>query len=100
MPMHSDAEVLRLRRVLRDLVALSAIPSAWVGKAPPAVASGLVDVLATSLRLDFVFVRLCDPNGGAAVEITHGDSRPAFRGWLQDHLAEGIGSSRAETFPG
>jgi PAS domain S-box-containing protein len=98
--MHSDAEVVRLRRALRDLVALSAIPSAWVGKAPHAIASGLVDVLATSLRLDFVFVRLSDPNGGAAVEITHGDSWPAFRGWLQDHLAEGIRSSRAETFPG
>jgi hypothetical protein len=39
------------------------------------------------LHLDFAFVRLCDPNGGAAVEIARGSAWPAFLEGLQYHLA-------------
>jgi hypothetical protein len=35
------AEDLRMRAVLRDLVALSAIPAVWIGREPPEVAAGL-----------------------------------------------------------
>jgi PAS domain S-box-containing protein len=87
MPMSPEAEALRLRRALRDLVALSTVPAAWVGRAPPAIAAGLADVLVNSLHLDFAFVRLCDPNGGAAVEIARGSAWQAFPEWLQCHLA-------------
>ena len=48
----------RLQAVLRDLVALSAIPAVWVGSEPPAVAAGLADALVDLLQPDFVFVRL------------------------------------------
>ena len=65
--MERDDEIRRLRRALRDLVALSAIPAAWVGREAPAVAAGLADVLLGSLHLEFAFVRLCGPGGGAAV---------------------------------
>jgi len=58
MPIDGDAEIRALRTVLRDLVAISAIPVAWVGREPAAVAAGLADVLTGLLRLDFVFVRL------------------------------------------
>jgi hypothetical protein len=58
-----DADALRLRRARRDLVALSAIPAAWVGREPTAIAAGLADVLVNSLYLDFAFVRLRDPKG-------------------------------------
>jgi hypothetical protein len=61
MSIDADAEIHALRTVLRDLVALSAIPVAWIGREPAAVAAGLVDVLTGLLRLDFVFVRLCVP---------------------------------------
>jgi PAS domain S-box-containing protein len=87
MPMGPEADALRLRRALRDLVALSAVPAAWVGREPPAIAAGLADVLVNSLHLDFVFVRLCDPNGGGAVEIARGSAWQAFPEWLQYHLA-------------
>src|SRR5438445_11958261 len=82
-----EADAPRLRRALRDLVALSAVPAAWVGKEPAAIVTGLADVLVNSLHLDFAFVRLCDPNGTAAVEISRGSAWHAFPEWLQCHLA-------------
>src|SRR6267154_5717767 len=87
MPIGSEGDALRLRRALRDLVALSAVPAAWVGREPAAIAAGLADVLVNSLPLDFAFVRLCDPSGDAAVEITRGSAWQAFPDWLQRHLA-------------
>src|SRR6266478_5327613 len=92
-------DIHRLRTALRDLVALSTIPAAWVGREPSAVAAGLADVLVGSLHLDFAFVRLCDPNGGAAVDVTRGDAWKAFPQWLHRHLA-GVGScSRKAIIP-
>src|SRR5438270_7288269 len=80
------ADALRLRRAIRDLVALSTVPAAWGGREPAAIVTGLADVLVNSLHLDFAFVRLCDPNGGAAVEIVRGNAWPAFPEWLECHL--------------
>src|SRR5216683_1368255 len=96
MLMGPKAEALRLRRALRDLVALSTVPAAWVGREPPAIAAGLADVLVNSLHLDFAFVRFCDPNGGAEVEITRGSAWQAFPEWLQYHLAVNGRLSRRE----
>ncbi len=87
MPAAPEAEALRLRRALRDLVALSAVPAAWVGREPPTIAAGLADVLVNSLYLDFAFVRLCDPGGAGAVDVSRGSGWPAFPQWLQSHLA-------------
>ena len=60
------------------------LPSRLCGPEPRAIPAGLVDVLVYALYLDFAFVRLCDPTGGAAVEIARGrplatprDSAPA-----------------------
>src|SRR2546422_4803521 len=99
MAIDSPAEIRRLRTALRDLVALSAIPAAWVGREPPAIAAGLADLLVGSLHLDFAFVRLCDPNGGAAVEVTRGNAWKAFPQWLQRHLAAVGQCSRKEIIP-
>jgi C4-dicarboxylate-specific signal transduction histidine kinase len=96
MPMDFEADALRLRAALRDLVALSTVPAAWVGREPPAIAAGLADVLVNSLRLDFAFVRLCDPKAEAAVEIARGSAWPAFPVWLQHYFAEGGRLSRRE----
>src|SRR5580704_6068850 len=92
--MDSEPDALRLRRALRDLVALSTIPAVWVGREPPAIATGLVDVLVNSLHLDFIFVRLCDPNGGDTVEIARGNAWEAFPEWLRDNLVHGSLSRR------
>jgi len=92
-------DIHRLRTALRDLVALSTIPAAWVGREPSAVAAGLADVLVGSLHLDFAFVRLCDPNGGAAVDVTRGDAWKAFPHWLHRHLAAVGHASRKEVVP-
>jgi C4-dicarboxylate-specific signal transduction histidine kinase len=87
MPMGFEADGLRLRTALRDLLALSAVPAAWVGRDPPAIAADFTDVLVRSLYLDFAFVRLCDPNGGPAVEIARGSAWPAFPEWLRQYLS-------------
>ena len=94
--MGSEADAQRLRRALRDLVALSTVPAAWVGREPPAIAAGLADVLVNSLHLDFAFVRLCDPNGGTAVEIARGSAWHEFPEWLQSYLSVNGRLSRRE----
>jgi len=91
-----EADVLRLRTALRDLVALSTVPAVWVGREPAGIAVGLAEVLVNSLYLDFAFVRLCDPEGGAAVEIAQGSAWPEFPEWLRRHLAVNGRLSRTE----
>jgi PAS domain S-box-containing protein len=85
MPVESHSETIALRTALRELVALSTIPAAWVGREPPIIAAGLADVLVGSLQLDFAFVRLCDPKGGGAIEVTRGHAWKAFPEWLRTH---------------
>jgi signal transduction histidine kinase len=87
MSVEADAEILALRTVLRDLVALSAIPAAWVGREPAAVAAGLADTLLGLLRLDFVYVRLRVPGVTGAVDVTRGQGWETFPAWLEGHLA-------------
>src|SRR6266481_2228996 len=94
--MAPDTEILRVRRTLRDVVALSTIPAAWVGRAPPAIAADLADVLVGSLDLDFAFVRLRDPRGGASVEATLGNAWNAFPEWLERQLTARGSFSRRE----
>jgi PAS domain S-box-containing protein len=92
-------DLVALRRALRDLVALSAIPAVWVGKKPSTIAAELAELVATSLRLDFVFVRLHDPSGNAAVEITRGKACSTVTEWLHHHLTEGGRLSRKQIIP-
>jgi PAS domain S-box-containing protein len=88
MPTESHTETLALRTALRELIALSTIPAVWVGKEAPVIATGLADVLVGSLQLDFVFVRLCDPKGGPAIELTRGHAWEAFPEWLETHVGD------------
>jgi hypothetical protein len=88
MPGDTDAEIVALRTMLRDLVALSAIPTAWVGREPAAVAAGLADSLVGLLQLDFVFVRLRVPSAAGEVDATRGKAWDTFPEWLESHLPE------------
>src|SRR4051812_34324423 len=93
-------EVCRLRSALRDLVALSSIPAAWIGREPTAIAAGFADVLMSSLHLDFALVRFCNPwTGGTTVEVTRGNVWEALPDWLQRHLSVPEQSSRKRAIP-
>src|SRR3989475_5999050 len=87
MDTEANGESRRVRTALRDLLAVSSLPVAWVGRQPRDIAAGLVDVLIGSLRVDFAFVRLCDPTRSAALEVTRGDGWKEFPEWLRRHLA-------------
>jgi PAS domain S-box-containing protein len=95
----TEGDVRRMQTVLRDLVALSAIPAAWIGSEPPAVATGLADALIELLHLDFAFVRLSDPGGAGAVDVTRGNAWKTFPEWLERHLATSGRLSRKEIIP-
>src|SRR5712664_2970633 len=95
----AEAEVIRLRTVLRDLVALSALPAAWIGRDPATVAAGLADTLIGLLRLDFAFVRLRDPSGAGAVSAARGNGWKTFPEWLDRHLAPSGSLSDKEIVP-
>jgi len=97
--MAADAEVLRLRRALRDLVAVSTIPAAWVGRTPSAIAAGFADVILRLLGLDFVFVRLRDAERGSCVEAALGDAWPGFPEWLEHRLHAGGSPTHREIVP-
>ena len=44
----------RLRRTMRDLVALSTLPAVWIGLPVAGIARSLADVLLNTLSLDVV----------------------------------------------
>jgi hypothetical protein len=72
--------------VLRELAALSTIPAAWAIREPPTIVAGLADVLVGALGLDFAFVRMHDPQGGAPIEVTRGHASKTFSEWVRTHL--------------
>ena len=65
--MHGSEDVVeenrRLRRTMRDLVALSALPAVWIGLPPAGIVRGLADVLLATLSLDLVYIRLTSMTG-------------------------------------
>lgn len=61
-------EVRRLRAHLRDLIAISAFPAAWVGREPSDIVTGTLDVLRNTLRLDLAYACVDDPAGASAIE--------------------------------
>ena len=70
-------EVQQLRRCLRDLVALSALPAVWVGYDPRQIAESLADGLRHMLNLDLVYLVVRDRADGIAVEVAHTPQGPA-----------------------
>ena len=85
MAVDADPADAPLQKVLRDLVALSAVSSLWVGRESQAIATDLAELLATLLNLDCVFVRLCDSDANGAVEVSRGTAVPSLMEWLQHH---------------
>ncbi|HEY1664160.1 MAG TPA: ATP-binding protein [Trebonia sp.] len=100
MSADTNGETRVPRAVLRDLMALSAIPAALVGREPADVAAGLADVLIELLRLDFVFVRLCVPSAAGTVDVMRGTAWATFPAWLESHRGESGRLSGIEIIPG
>src|SRR3954453_18573492 len=69
-------ETRTLRRTMRDLVALSALPAVWAGYQPRQVVEGLADVLLSTLRLDLVYLRLPGQSEGQEIEVARTAGRP------------------------
>ena len=76
-PENHAEENRRLRRTMRDLVALSTLPAVWTGLAPDGIARSLADVLLNTLSLDFIYVRLTARAGEEAVEVVRSKRSPA-----------------------
>jgi PAS domain S-box-containing protein len=69
----------RLRRTMRDLVALSTLPAVWRGLGSEEIAGSLSDVLLNTLSLDLVYVRLADRAGKRLVEALRSKHRDPAR---------------------
>ena len=68
-PEHGDPAGAESRRWLRDLGALLALPAMWVDHEPIEIATGLLSVLFSVLRLDGAYARFDDlEDGGRALE--------------------------------
>lgn len=73
------AENRRLRRTMRDLVALSTLPAVWIGLGPHGIACSLADALLHMLPLDVVYVRLAELEGETGVEVVRCNPDSAAR---------------------
>jgi PAS domain S-box-containing protein len=71
-----EREIRELRRLLRDLVALSSTPAMWVGRELPHIADGFADILLHTLRAEAAYVAL---SSGTSVECVRAAKHPGFK---------------------
>jgi signal transduction histidine kinase len=90
-----------LRRNLRDLVALTALPAIWLGQSPQAIVESFTDALLRTLRVDFVYARL--PSAGESGSLIEALSLdPRVSDLSPSDLARGLrsfSSSEGFAFP-
>jgi signal transduction histidine kinase len=69
-------DAAELRRNLRDLVALTALPAIWLGQSPQVIVEGFTDALLRTLGVDFVYARLpAAGESGSVIEALSLDPR-------------------------
>ncbi len=68
-------ESRRLRRTIRDLVALSTLPAVWQGQGRDGIARSLCDVLLNTLSLELIYLRLAGERGHGTIELVRGKNR-------------------------
>jgi len=66
---HPAEEIKRLQRCINDLVSVLALPAIWSGGEASQVVRTSLDALLSMLRLDLVYVRWSDPDGGSPIEM-------------------------------
>jgi hypothetical protein len=67
-PKEGAGEIRRLQGFINDLISLQTLPAIWDGRESGSIVSTLLDVLGTTLRLNFAYVRLGDSINGLPVE--------------------------------
>jgi transcriptional regulator with GAF, ATPase, and Fis domain len=99
--MGSQADLTELRRCIRDLAAINALPLLWVGQSAREVVNGFLDALLTALRLDFAYARISDPEGGPLIEASRvtGKSSPAMAAEIAQLMAPLLGDSTHADVP-
>lgn len=89
----------RLRRTMRDLIAISTLPAIWSGHGDDRVAGSLCDVLVNTLSLDAVYVRLASGTGKMPIEVIRSkqrdpisdeSARPALASLLETSVVETV----------
>jgi hypothetical protein len=91
---HGLAEAEGLRRTVRDLVALAALPALWVGLSPEAVLRSLVEAVHQMLRCEWVYGLLKDDSADhatAAMQIAWGNSGMLDGAAIAAVLGEALG---------
>jgi two-component system, sensor histidine kinase and response regulator len=73
----SPFDVQQLRRGLRDLAALSALPVVWTESDPRRIAENLADALLHMLHLELVYILVRDRAYESPVEVAHTARGPA-----------------------
>lgn len=68
-PENAFEENRRLRRTMRDLVALSTLPGVWTGLSSDGIVRSLADVLLNTLSLDLIYLRLVGLTGDEGIEV-------------------------------
>src|SRR5690242_10890478 len=77
LPDQNDSdETLRWRRTMRDLEALSALPSTWTGLDPEDIAGRFAEVLSSTLDLDLIYIRLARSSDSGFTETLRSKHRP------------------------
>jgi PAS domain S-box-containing protein len=77
-----------MRRMMRDLLALSALPAAWVGRQPREIPEGCLDVLAGVLQIELGFIRLRDADTGESIEAVYDPEGHSFAEWVRREQLE------------
>src|SRR5258706_13706963 len=67
----STFDVQQLRRGLRDLAALTALPVVWTGSDPRHIAESLADALLHMLHLELVYILVRDRAYEIPLEVAH-----------------------------
>jgi signal transduction histidine kinase len=85
------SEVEQLRRHVRDLAALLALPAMWRTAEPAQIVASLTEVLFGLMRLDLVYARVLEAADGHAIE----DARPVAAGPASEVGARLIAAARS-----
>jgi transcriptional regulator with GAF, ATPase, and Fis domain len=87
-------DITDLRRCIRDLAAINALPLLWVGQNAREVVNGFLDALLTALRLDLAYGRINDPEGGPFIEASrvNGRNSPSISEEIGRTLAPMLGA--------
>lgn len=88
-----------LRRSVRDMIALTALPASWIGQDSAAIARGAADMLLTVLDADLVYVTAQSSDGIPPCEALRINSRTIGKRQLsgcREALLEALGKERGD----